>query len=245
MNAIAVGDANDFKNWNSGQFVQTAWRVGGRGLAVVVTIGSVLSFVGVFQSTLVAAVYHLEGYADIGWTPEILAKRLPGTGSPWVSLLICWFLIMIISACPFISVINFCNVLYSALCISEMVAFLYLRKYYPNLHRPYRVPIHNMKALIILLLPTIIFGLVIIFGPLFYGDWIEVTAGLGCIAFAFIGQMLMECLRDRKLAKFARLPPQALGERFGNICQQAMSSVSVVVEGDPQIISDEQVLSGH
>ena len=158
-----------------------------------------------------------------------------------MSLLICWILTLICAACPFVDVINFCNILYSAICLIEIASFLYLRHQFPMLNRPYRVPIKGFKTLCVLMIPFIACSLVIMFGPLFYGQWIAFTSACGCILFGFLSYFILDYLRDKKIATFARLPPQALGKRWSNICGQR--PLASVVGGSSQVVTDEQALS--
>eukprot|EP01018_Ginkgo_biloba_P021029 Gb_41826 [translate_table: standard] len=126
--------------WTDGYLADAAGAIAGSWLKYWIEIGAVLSTVGLFEAQLSSSSFQLLGMAEIGILPSAMAKR-SSYNTPFLGILFSACGTVLLSYMSFTDIISTANFLYSCGMLLEFASFLWLRRKYPSLKRPYRVPV--------------------------------------------------------------------------------------------------------
>uniref|UniRef100_A0A7R9WNA8 Amino acid permease/ SLC12A domain-containing protein n=1 Tax=Craspedostauros australis TaxID=1486917 RepID=A0A7R9WNA8_9STRA len=113
-----------------------------------------ISNIGLFQAELSADALQLMGMADKGYVPKVFAQRSKH-GTPTYGIGLGVAIIIVLGISNLDELIEMLNFNYSLSLLLEYAAFLYLRIYRPDLHRPYRIPL-STAGCFVLMTPTIL-----------------------------------------------------------------------------------------
>ncbi|KAJ1699518.1 hypothetical protein LUZ63_008030 [Rhynchospora breviuscula] len=147
--------------WVNGYFTDVADMIGGNWLKYWIQAGAVLSSIGLYEAQLSSGAFQLLGMADLGLLPIVFAARAPKFDTPWVGILLSCIITLTISFLPFEDIVATANILYSLGMLLEFATFLWLRMKYPDLKRPYRVPLGIPGLIVMCLFPSVLLGYVI------------------------------------------------------------------------------------
>jgi amino acid transporter len=126
--------------WDTGSWVEGARTFGGRGLAVAVVVGGMLSAFGMYSALCLSFSRLPAALADDGHLPAVFARRFGRGATPWVSVLalsVAWMLTLGLS---FERLVSLDILLYGSSLVLEFAALVVLRVREPDLARPFRVP---------------------------------------------------------------------------------------------------------
>lgn len=127
--------------WGNGYLAKAAGHIAGAWLKYWVEIGAVLSTVGLFEAQLSSASFQLLGMAEMGILPSFMATRSPTFNTPTWGIAASACGTLALSYVSFENIISAANFLYSCGMLLEFASFLWLRRKFPLLKRPYRVPV--------------------------------------------------------------------------------------------------------
>ncbi|XP_078160031.1 putative polyamine transporter At3g13620 [Carex rostrata] len=147
--------------WVNGYFADVAGMLGGNWLKYWIQVGAALSSIGLYEAQLSNCVFLLLGMADLGLLPSFFAIRAPKFDTPWVGILLSCLITLTTSFLPFEDIVATANILYSLGMLLEFATFLWLRRKYPDLKRPYRVPLGITGLCIMCLFPSVLLCYVI------------------------------------------------------------------------------------
>jgi len=133
---VARVDASD---WSTGAWVDAARSFGGRGLAVAVVCGGIVSAFGMYNALCLSYSRIPVVLAADGLLPAAFA-RLNARGAPWVSVLACSIAWALSLGLSFDRLVSLDVLLYGTSLMLEFVALAVLRVKQPHLDRPFRVP---------------------------------------------------------------------------------------------------------
>ena len=197
-------------NWSAGYYQTVADQVGGKGLAYWVLAGATVAIVGQFQALVSSTSYGVQAMAELGWIPTWFAKNSQ-YGTPGRGIAISVMAVLLQTRLDFMSILQMLNSVYCLAEILEFSAFLKLRWTYPDLHRPFRVPL-GLTGCVTLLLMPFVFLLTVLLLPLIAGR-LDVLMYL--VVVVLVGNQMFACiwvLRRFKAVDFSREPPQGLEE---------------------------------
>lgn len=123
--------------FQTGEWSDAAAAIGGHWLGIAVSVGGVITGVGMFNALVMSYSRLPLAMAEDGMLPRLLA-RCNARGVPWVSVLVCglgWALALNL---PFEKLITMDLVLYGSSLLLEFIALLVLRVREPRLQRPFR-----------------------------------------------------------------------------------------------------------
>lgn len=141
-------------SWTDGFLADAAGMIAGRWLKFWVEVASVLSLVGLFEAQLSSSAYQLLGMADLGFLPRFFSIRSKWFNTPWVGILFTSAITLGISYMDFSDIIEAANFLYSLGMLLEFASFIWLRKKYATLKRPFRVPVGTFGVVCMCLVPS-------------------------------------------------------------------------------------------
>lgn len=155
--------------WTDGFLADAAGMIAGNWLKMWVEVGAVLSTVGLFEAQLSSGSYQLLGTAELGFLPRFFAARSSWFGTPWVGILTSSAVTLGISYLSFGQIISTANCLYSLGMLLEFSSFIWLRRKYPSIDRPFRVGLSLPGLVCMLVVPTgFLFYVITIAGKLAY-----------------------------------------------------------------------------
>ncbi len=159
---IGIVAVPDPSAWQESSWPTIVAAVGGRWLAVWVTIAGLIGAAGLFSATLLAASRIPFVIAEDGFLPSWLTRLHPRFGTPTAAILISAAIYTILSFKSFASLEVLDVTIYSSALLIEFAALLALRKKAPDMPRPYRIPGGWFGVVLVALLPTamIVFAVV-------------------------------------------------------------------------------------
>jgi amino acid transporter len=138
--AVGIGvDANS-ATWKEGDFPKVAALIGGAQLGTWLTIGGLISAMGMLNALLCTSARVPYAMAVRGMLPQTLAARHKKFATPWKAILVNSLGIAALIPFSFQELIEVDMFLYAAALILEFAALIWLRIKQPELARPYRVP---------------------------------------------------------------------------------------------------------
>ncbi|KAK9273380.1 hypothetical protein L1049_018190 [Liquidambar formosana] len=140
--------------WETGFHANAAEMISGKWLKVWIEVGAVLSTIGLFEAQLSSSAYQLLGMADLGILPRFFAIRSKWFNTPWVGILLSTLITIGVSYMTYTDIISSANFLYSLGMLLEFASFVWLRRKFPTMKRPYRVPMKLPGLVIMCLIPS-------------------------------------------------------------------------------------------
>jgi hypothetical protein len=161
------------------------------------------SQIGQFQAEMTSDAYQVQGMAERGFLPLVLAHK-SRHGTPTYGILMSSVGVMFLASFNFVAIVELLNAIYCMAELLEFAAFVWLRVKAPDLPRPYRVPLPTW-GLVLMLLPATALLLALLAMPLAAGKWGMVLWTLGAMLAGFGIYPLLGYARDRGLLEFADL----------------------------------------
>jgi amino acid transporter len=149
----------DPSGWES--WVNVGQAVVGPTLGVAISIGGMISALGMFNALILSYSRLPVVMAEDGYLPSVFTRRHPRTGAPWVAIIACasaWAIALGLSL-PRLFALDV--ILYGLSLVLEFIALLVLRFREPGIPRPFRVPGGLVVAAGLGLGPTILIALAI------------------------------------------------------------------------------------
>ena len=137
--SLAVLGANDVE-WTAGAYNIVAETVAGKWLGTFITIGAVISAIGLYSAWLLQYSRIPSSLAEDGYLPESVSRLHPKWGTPVRAILICAAICSIAALGPFQSLVVIDVTIYAVALLLQFAALIALRVKHPNLRRPYRIP---------------------------------------------------------------------------------------------------------
>jgi amino acid transporter len=149
-----LAGSTDWQAWTAGYFPTLGGNLAGNWLKVLLTIGGLVSAVGLFSALLLSVSRIPFVMAADGWLPRFMEKEHRSYGTPWVAIVVCSLIYSIFTLGPFASLVVVDVFVYSLALMLEFAALIALRIRYPDLERPFRIPGGWPVIAIVTLLPT-------------------------------------------------------------------------------------------
>eukprot|EP00890_Picochlorum_soloecismus_P000529 jgi/Picsp_1/1477/NSC_04955-R1_neutral amino acid transport protein len=203
---VGIGVASDTGDWTLGYFAGVAKQVGGSWLAWWIVVAAAVSQLGQFQAEMSTDSYQLLGMAERGFIPEAFAKRSKH-GTPTLAIIFSSLGIMTMASFNFLQIVELLNIVYCMAELLEFVAFIWLRVKYPDLHRPFKIPL-STGGCIAMLVPAFFLLTVMLLLPVIRGQveivfftFLAILAGSGLYP-------LLQYIREKGWFKYANMTPE-------------------------------------
>ncbi|XP_058200465.1 probable polyamine transporter At3g13620 [Rhododendron vialii] len=171
----------DQSEWEAGFMAQAAEIISGKWLKLWIEIGAVLSGIGLFEAQLSSSAYQVLGMAELGFLPKIFGVRSKWFGTPWVGIVLSTVITLSVSFMNFTDIISSANFLYSLGMLLEFASFVWLRRKYPAMKRPFRVPMGIPGLVVMCLVPSafLVFIMAIATKVVYLVSGLMTVAGVG------------------------------------------------------------------
>lgn len=207
---VGLGVTTSTRDWQLGYFADVAQLVGGRWLAWWVVAAAAVSQIGQFQAEMSSDSFQLAGMAARGFLPAAFNAR-SRHGTPTLAIALSSLGILAVSSLDFLQIVELLNIVYCLAEFLELLAFIWLRVKYPQLVRPFRVPLPTWGC-VVMVTPASALLAVMVLAPAVQGDTLVVTfTCLVCLAGALLFPLL-QAARRRGWCRFAGMSPLAFKE---------------------------------
>lgn len=152
--AVTGAVSVDQNEWESGFMATAAEIISGSWLKFWIEIGSVVSSIGLYEAQLSTCSYQILGMAETAILPKFFGVKSKWFNTPWLGILISAGISLGVSYLSFSDLVASANFLYSLGMLLEFASFVWLRKKYPNLKRPYRVPLGIPALIVMFIVPS-------------------------------------------------------------------------------------------
>ena len=158
--------------------------------------GAMMSNIGMFEAEMSSDSWQVAGMADRGIIPKIMGYRNK-YGTPTYGILLSASGVLVLCWLSFSQVIEMLNILYCFAQIIEFISFIYLRIKYPNLKRPFKIPLDTFGVCLMLTLPMIFIFIII-----FISSFISVFTAFMLFLLGFVAFDILEYLKQREILIF-------------------------------------------
>jgi len=203
------GGGSDWKSWHSGTLATLGMRTGGDFMKAWVVLAAAVSNIGQFVSEQAECAFQIQGMANKGWLPTCMGRR-SCYETPTVGILICLLIVLALATFDFSSIVDLLNGIYCMAQLLEFAAFLKLRYSYPDIRRPFSVPLKSTAACAVMLFLPMLFCTIMLLLPVFKRDWFQVLVFVCAPVVGIILNSFLELCRHRRWARFTCEPPRDL-----------------------------------
>ncbi|WP_336625563.1 MULTISPECIES: APC family permease [unclassified Microbacterium] len=182
--ALASGlHADDVTAWEDGDFAAAGGLLGGPWLMLAITVGALVSQIGLFSSLLMSGSRVPKVLAADGYLPQALARD-GRYGTPTAAILVSCAIFAVFCALDFATLVNADIITNLAALMLEFAAFIVLRRRYPNLVRPFVVRGGWVAVGLVVALPAALTVYMVI--STFHEEPGALWVGLGILAFGVL-----------------------------------------------------------
>jgi amino acid transporter len=176
-----IGDKTPWRGFYPAAYPEIARALGGPGLFSLVIFSSILGYVGLFANSMFLQSFLIQGMAQSRLLPRILRKRSKRFKTPKYGLLASVLAMTCALALPFETLFVMVNAFSCTVQAMIILSMLKLRRAFPYLQRPVRVP-GNLATVTLMLSPP--FG---VFVYVIYSSLVQGKMALLAVAFVVPG----------------------------------------------------------
>lgn len=157
---VAVG-ATDYNqaDWVDGHLGAVAVDIGGKWLGAWTIFAAGISNLALFEAEMSSDAFQLMGMAERGYLPKMFRTRSK-YGTPTAGIIFNTMVVVAFGCADFGQLLELLNSVYALSLLMEYAAFVKLRLFHKDLQRPYRIPIPDWAAVLLVLPPT--FGMLLV-----------------------------------------------------------------------------------
>jgi amino acid transporter len=164
-----VGDKMPWRKYSPSSYPMIAEALGGSGLHSVAVFSSLVTYIGMYANSVFLQSFLVQGMAQSQLLPRIFRKRSKRFKTPKYALVGDFVITMIVSAFGYDTLLDLTNAFSAASQVVIVLSMIQLRRAFPNMYRPVRMPGNLMTITAMLIPPFCIFFVII--GSTFTGDW--------------------------------------------------------------------------
>lgn len=201
--SLGVVGATDVE-WTAGAYNVVAEQVAGRWLGVLMTIGALVSAVGLFSAWLLSYSRLPFALADDGYLPTGLSKLHPRRGTPISSIVVASLICSVAVVGPFQALVAIDVAVYACALMLEFIALIVMRRKFPDMARPFKVPggavgLFLMIAFPFFVVATAVYYQVLDVGPVQGLGWAGIALATGPLAYLVLRPLKRRRGVDRRV----------------------------------------------
>ena len=149
----ALASVGHWQEWKDGYFSTAAQLIGGPWLGSLMTIAAMVGTVALLNSTVLTTTRMPFVLAEDGYLPPFLTGRHPRYGTPWIAILISGAIYASLALHTLGDLISIYVWLRAATTVMTVLSAWGIRRKYPNLARPFRIPGGNLGLVYVIVPP--------------------------------------------------------------------------------------------
>jgi amino acid transporter len=210
--SLAVVGTGDVE-WTAGAFTLVAEAVGGRWLGLFLSLAAIVSAVGLFSAWLLSYSRIPFALASDGYLPQSLTKVHPTRQTPIRTIVIAAVICSLVTLLPFGQLAALSVLVGGCVLILEFITLIVMRRRYPDLARPFKVPGGPLVPYLILLVPALVIVTAVYFTVLESGLMAGVGYAIGGLLTGVIAYFVL--LPRKKRSGIDRRVDFTTGELLG------------------------------
>jgi len=190
-----------YSEWRDGYFISLAVQIAGPWLGYWMLLASSMSNVAMFEAEMSSDAWQVCGMAERGIIPKVFGERNK-YGTPKYGVLVSLSGILVVTSLDFEKVIELLNMLFCFSQALEFTSFIELRRSYPNMHRPWKIPMGFTGICLMLSLP-----LSFTFVIMYFSSTRSLIASTSATIIGFIVYSLLEKAKEKRWCEFNKYVP--------------------------------------
>jgi amino acid transporter len=151
----ALASVGNWQEWKDGYFSTAAQIIGGPWLGNLMTIGAMVGTVALLNSTVLTTTRMPFALAEDGYLPPFLTHRHPRYGTPWIAILISAAIYASLALHTLGDLISIYLWLRAATTVLTVLSVWGMRRKFPDLPRPFRVPGRSLGLVYVIVPPLL------------------------------------------------------------------------------------------
>lgn len=140
---VATSLDGHYTKYDNGHYGVIAGDTLGASFHAIFFASASISCVGMYLAEVATDSANLAAMADLGLLPRFLGRRVKGSRTPHVAILLQWAIVLCLITLPFDAILMVDNWLYSLALIVEVLALFQLRRSHAHVSRPLRIPLEG------------------------------------------------------------------------------------------------------
>jgi amino acid transporter len=176
----------NWQDWRTGYFSQAAALIGGPWLGSWMTLAAMIGNVALLNSTVLTTTRMPFAMAEDGYLPSILARHHARYGTPWISILVSAVIYASLALHTLGQLISIYIWLRAATTVLTVLSAWGMRRKYPDLARPFRIPGGRLGLWLSILLPVAMTYIALRYSDPIAQRWGPVALLLGLVVYGII-----------------------------------------------------------
>ena len=135
-------------------FPEVGTIIGGRWLGAFIAFAGMATSLGIYAAVLLSVSRVPKVMADDDLLPSRLNRVHPRFNTPYISIIVCSIVVSFMILWPFTDLLIIDVTVYGAGLSLEYIALIKLRKEWPAVHRPFKIPLNMPGLFLMVLLPA-------------------------------------------------------------------------------------------
>jgi len=188
----------DLKVLNDEGFPALGTLIGGKWLGALLSIGGMMSALGLFCAVLLSVSRVPKVMADDKLLPAGLHKLHRRFKTPYISIIVCALVVSVLILWTFAELLIIDITIYGAGLFLEFISLIILRMKVPDEYRPFKIPLNIAGLCVLLLLPVGVYIVALTGAFLEEGKaWVPALFAVGTLFTAEIGWLIVIWRRKR------------------------------------------------
>lgn len=176
----------NWQDWKTGYFSQAAALIGGPWLGTWMTLAAMITNLALLNSTVLTSTRMPFAMADDGYMPPLLGRRHPKYGTPWLAILVSAGIYAALALHTLGQLISIYNWLRAATTVLTVLSVWGIRRKFPELARPFRIPGGSFGLWSVIILPIVMTFVTLKYSDSFAKKYGVVGLALGLVAYAVV-----------------------------------------------------------
>lgn len=177
--------------WTAGAFTVIAEEIGGRWLGLLMSAGAIVSAIGLFSAWLLSYSRIPFALASDGYLPKGLAYVHPTRHTPIRTIAVAATICSLVTLLPFEQLAALSVLVGGCVITLEFVTLIVMRRRYPDLHRPFKVPGGPAMPYVLITLPVTVISIAVYYTVLESGLFAGVGLALIGLASGAVAYFLL------------------------------------------------------
>jgi len=180
---FSLAALGNWQDWNTAYLSTAARLIGGSWLGFLMTIAAMLGNVSLLNATVLTSTRMPSSMAEDGYLPPIFAAKHAKFGTPWIAILISSAIYAVLAFHTLAQLLTVYVWLRTLVTVLTVLSAWRLRRKFPEMARPFRIPWGGTGLLYVVLAPIAMGLLALVCSDPFALKWGPVPVLLGVAAY--------------------------------------------------------------
>jgi amino acid transporter len=182
---FSLAALGNWQDWKTAYFPSAALLVGGPWLGLAIAIAATITDVSILNATVLTSTRMPSAMAEDGYLPPIFAAKHARYGTPWIAILISSAIFALLAFQTLAQLLTVYIWLRTLVTVLTVLAAWRLRRKYPEMKRPFRIPWGNAGLFYVVMAPILMGILALVGSDRFALKWGPLPVLLGVVAYFF------------------------------------------------------------